>query len=101
MKPLPTAPLTPEDQEILANWSYRYIGDFWWKLPTVARESDRRDAKLMLGLTGMACGTNGICVARLWAGGCIINNVALGARVAIRGYEGQYGDERDDITYFA
>jgi hypothetical protein len=49
MKPrLDSAPLASEDQQILANWSYRYIGDFWWKLPVLARDADRRDADLML-----------------------------------------------------
>jgi hypothetical protein len=42
-----SAPLTAEDQEILANWSYSHIGDFWWKLPSIARDSDRRDADLI------------------------------------------------------
>jgi hypothetical protein len=42
-----SAPLTQEDQKILSDWSNRYIGDFWWKLPIIARHADRRDADLM------------------------------------------------------
>ena len=60
---------------------------------------DRRDAELMLGLTGSACGERGICVAALWEIGCVIRGQHM--RVAKRGFEADYGPDQDDITYFA
>ncbi len=48
MKPLPAAPLTLEDQAILWDWVEAVPGrrwDFTWE---IWRESDRRDAALML-----------------------------------------------------
>lgn len=63
--------------------------------------SDRRDAKLMLGLTGTAPGSDGICVAYLWLIGCVIRNGTMGTRVAMGGFEHDYGPQQPDITYFA
>jgi hypothetical protein len=47
---LDPAPLTLEDQDILAEWTYQHLDDSWWRLPVMARECDRRDADLMLAL---------------------------------------------------
>lgn len=49
MKPrLDAAQLTKEDGTILANWIYRHEDPIWHRMLTIARESDRRDAELML-----------------------------------------------------
>lgn len=103
VKPLPAAPFTKEDARIF----YRLgTGMFFSGALSHAHfmhsmESDRRDAQLMLGLTGTAPGAAGICVAYLWLIGCVIHNGTTGTRVAMRGFEADYGPDREDITYFA
>jgi hypothetical protein len=102
VKPLPSAPLTDEDFDIYvrmcghdrrARGKNRLSWAHWYDV------ADRRDADLMFGLGARGCAANEVCVAELFAVGCVINNGLT--RVAIRGYEGQYGDPRDDIRYFA
>lgn len=97
MKPLPSAALTREDLEIWRYLIQRYPMVITWR---AAFEADRRDAELMLGLTGVAPGEQGICVAYLWLAGCVIHNGTMGTRIAMRGFEADYGVQHD-ITYFA
>lgn len=97
LKPLPVLLLTEEDSAIFARTFHRGPAHRW--LSHTAQLADRRDAELMFGLGARGCAANEVCVAELFAVGCVINNGLT--RVAIRGYEGQYGDPRDDITYFA
>jgi hypothetical protein len=104
LKPLRVAPLTDEDWAI------------WWTRPGLAmrmqsgkgcalwnwaNNGDRRDAELMLGLTGIQCADEGVCVAYLFEIGCVINSGSAGTRIAKRGFESEYGEPRSDITNFA
>jgi hypothetical protein len=99
MKPLPAAPLTIEDGRIWAWVLVRFLPGIG--LGIVSQASDRRDAELILGLTGSPIGARDICVAELFAMGCVICSADAHTRIAIRGYEGQRDDPRDNITYFA
>lgn len=66
MKPLPPVVITLEDWEAW-HWSQPDWNDMArLKLMDAYEASDRRDAELMLGLTGTAPGSDGICVAYLW-----------------------------------
>jgi hypothetical protein len=97
VKPLSVASFTQEDWEIFTA-AFRRGPATRWLLHT-SQLADRRDAELMFGLTGLACGPQGICVACLWLKGCVINNMT--SRIAIRGFEGQHGNPLEGITYFA
>lgn len=57
MKPLPVAPLTIEDGRIWAWVLVRFLPGIG--LGIVSQASDRRDAELMLGLSGIPCGGRG------------------------------------------
>jgi hypothetical protein len=99
LKPLPSAPLTLEDFCIYGRQAQKWGRLYGMSTLELYQPADHLDAELMFGLGARGCAANEICVAELFAVGCVIHNGLT--RVAIRGYEGQYGDPRDDITYFA
>lgn len=96
MKPSPSAPPTSEDNAIWIDGLADNLAKFRWRsaLAFVSVVSDRRDAELMLGLTGTAPGSAGICVAYLWLIGCVIHNGTTGTRVAMCGFEQDYGPQQ-------
>lgn len=107
MKPrLPVAPLTQEDGAIWGRVINRRRDVCHTALSAkqyhgVTLAADRRDADLMLGLTGWPCGQNGVCVAHMFLTGSVIRNWAVGTNIATRAYCGQNWTGSEDITYFA
>jgi hypothetical protein len=95
MKPLPSAPLTEEDQRILAWVVARITGVSWSRPPAWhADPQDRRDAELMLSLADCRSHPGGYASGQLGLGEF---GHPMPSLVSVT----RYFPHRPDITYFA